>query len=230
MSRRGTSTSLILVTLLAVSRIAPAWAPQGRKTLRVTGYSGEAAVVQMNGRTYVDLEALTRITNGSLGLRGNRIVLTLSPFAANPGEAAPVASQTARPGFSREFMKAAIEAMAAMREWAAALKLLIQNGYPVGNAMAGYQGRAVDSVRLASVAASTDSDRSGLQLLTNEFNNVQTWSNTLVSARNSMSAANLTTSKDELENDPLFQKMLRCGQFLIPMFASGAFQDDAECH
>jgi hypothetical protein len=45
-----------------------------------------------------------------------------------------------------------------------------------------------------------------------------------------MSAANLTVSEGALNNDEDAQKILRCGQFLAQMFASGTFQDDAVCH
>lgn len=220
--------SLILIALVTISRIVPAQTSRGERTLHIAGYAGDAKLVMMNGRSYIDLETLARLTGGSLEFEGNRIVLTLA--AANPRGAGSAGNQAATPGFSREFMKAAIESMAAMREWGSTLKLAIENGYPVGNAMSGYQHHAADSVRLASATALTDSDRSGLQLLTSEFNNVQAWSDELVKARNSMSAANLATSEDALVNDPLFQKILRCGQFLIPMFASGTFQDDAACH
>jgi hypothetical protein len=95
--------------------------------------------------------------------------------------------------------------------------------------MAVPRGRAVDALRLAAAAAATDSDRSGLELLNQEFRNVENWSNKLVNARNSMSAANLTMSEDALKNDPLFQSIVRCGQFLGSMFAGGTFQDDGSC-
>jgi hypothetical protein len=184
----------------------------------------------MNGRSYVDLEALAHLTSGSLSFPGNRVVLTL-PCSASSAPAASASNQPAEPGFSRGFMRAAIEAMATMREWGSTLANQIQNGYPLASdAMSGYQGRALEAVRIAGAAASTDSDRDGLQLLTNELNNVQTWSGSLVSARNSMSAANLSMSQDALKNDPLFQKIVRCGQFLGSMLASGTFQDDAACH
>lgn len=93
-----------------------------------------------------------------------------------------------------------------------------------------HQNRAADSVALASAAASTDSDRRGLELLRNEFNNVQAWSEKFIEARTSLSATNLTISEGALNNDEEAQKIIRCGQFLAQMFADGTFQDDAACH
>jgi hypothetical protein len=99
-----------------------------------------------------------------------------------------------------------------------------------GTTIRAFQGRAADSVALAASAASTDSDNRGLELLRNEFNNVQAWSEAFVEARNSLSAANLTTSENGLKNDEEAQRILGCGQFLAQMFGSGTFQDDAACH
>jgi len=125
--------------------------------------------------------------------------------------------------------------MASIREWGGTLQAVVQNGYPVGNTTAGntimaFQGRAADSVALASAAASTDSDYRGLELLRNEFNNVQAWADGYVKSRNSLSAADLSMSDSQLNNDFEAQKIIRCGQFLAHMFASGNFQDDAVCH
>ena len=138
-------------------------------------------------------------------------------------------------GFSRAFMRAAIEAMASMREWGGMLLVTVKNGYPVGNTMAGntinaYQARAADTVALASAAASTDSDNRGLELLRNEFKDLQAWSDGFVNARNSLSAADLTTSESRLKDDQAAQKIMSCGQFLAKMFAGGTFQDDVACH
>ncbi len=201
-----------------------------REVLSVQGYQGQASVIRYQGRVFVDVQALAQITNGSLSFEKNKIILTL------PGPDDSSSSDDAHTsGFSRPFMKAAVEAMASIREWGGMLMVTVENGYPVGNTMAGntivgYQDRAADNVALASAAVSTASDSRGLELLQNEFNNVQVWSNKFVEARESMSAANLTVSEGALNHDEEAQKILRCGQFLAQMFAGGTFQDDAVCH
>lgn len=138
-------------------------------------------------------------------------------------------------GFSRRFTTAAIEAMASVREWGGMLQVIVQNGYPIGKAMAAnttvaYQGRAADSVSLAAAAASTESDYRGLELLRNEFNNIEGWAEGFVKDRNSMRAVDVTMSEHPLENDQDAQKIIACGQFLAQMFAGGAFEDNAACH
>ncbi len=132
-------------------------------------------------------------------------------------------------GFSRPFMAAGIEALASMREWGSTLAVTIRNGFPLGNAIRPYRARAAEKVQLASAAASTDDDRSGLELLRKELSNVQAWSDKLVTARNSMNAANLAMSENAMQEDPMFQSALQCGQYLAQMLASGSFQDAAAC-
>ncbi len=202
-----------------------------RETLLVQGCEGQARVIRNNGRVFVDVEELARMTKGSLSFEEDRIILTLAP-----SDASESARETAtKSGFSIAFMRSAVEAMASIREWGGMLQVIVENGYPAGKAMAGntiraYQGRAADSVALASAAASTDDDHRGLELLSNEFNNVHAWAESFVDARNSLSAADLSTSEDPLKDDQEAQKMIRCGQFLAQMFAGGTFQDDAACH
>jgi hypothetical protein len=216
--------------VLLMVAMTMAQSQRAREALSVQGYQGQASVIRYQGRAFVDAQALAQITNGSLSFENNRIILTLpdTDSSSSSGDA-----HTS--GFSRPFMKAAIEAMASIREWGGTLQAVVQNGYPVGNTTAGntimaFQGRAADSVAIASAATSTDSDNRGLELLKNEFNNVQGWADGYVKARNSMSAADLSMSENQLNNDPEAQKIIHCGQFLAQMFASGNFQDDAVCH
>ena len=46
-------------------------------TLVVMGYSGQAPITQINGGSYVAVEALARLMSGSLAYQGNQIVLTV---------------------------------------------------------------------------------------------------------------------------------------------------------
>lgn len=221
---------LMFGAVLWIVAMGMAQSQREREALSVQGYEGQASVIRYQGRVFVDAQALAQITNGSLSFEKNRIVLTL-PVADGSSGGRDVRTS----GFSRPFTRAAIEAMASIREWGGTLQAVVQNGYPVGNTTAGntimaFEGRAADSVALASAAASTDSDYRGLELLKNEFNNVQAWAGGYVKARASLSAAELSMSESQLNNDSEAQKIIHCGQFLAQMFASGSFQDDAACH
>lgn len=231
MVRLMKSSAWINVAVLTTVLTMSAQTQRQREKLSIDGYPGEVNVVRSQGHVFVDVQDLARMTNGSLSFEQNRIVLAIPPGDGSQ----PASYDASKNGFSRPFMRAAIEAMASIREWGGMLMIIVQDGYPVGNTMAGntivaYRDRAAESVALASSVASTDSDHRGLELLNNEFTNVKAWSDRFVEARMAMSAANLTVSEGALKNDEEAQKTLRCGQFLAQMFAGGTFQDDATCH
>ena len=217
--------------LMAIVMASAAQTKPEEETLSVLGFAGEANVIRRQGRAFVDIEDLARITNSSLTFERGRMILALSN--ANASESAP--DNDGKSGFSRAFARAAIEAMASIREWGGLLQAIVENGFPLGKASAGntittFQGRAADSVSVAAAAASTDSDYKGLELLRNEFNSAQAWSDSYVRARNSMSAADMSMSEHPVDNDQEAQKIIRCGQYLAGMFAGGTFQDNAACH
>jgi hypothetical protein len=221
------NAGLMLITLLVLPGIIWSQAAQQNRTLTASGHPGQIPVVEINGRSYVDIEALARLMNGSLSFKGNQTTLTLPGAAASTPETPPDASQPVNPGFSKEFMKAGIEEMSVIREWRSALINAVQNGYPVTDAfVAGYRGQAATNLRLASVAASTDSDRNAFQLLSNEFDNMQKLSNKVLAARKNMNYL----SPDALNGDPLDQQILTCARSLAAMASSGQFQDDGSCH
>jgi hypothetical protein len=216
--------------LLAVSGIAVAQDANQSRTLIVNGQPGIVPVIQFNGRSYVDLEALTRAASGSLSFSGNQIALTLPGSSATANTTLGPATATAsaaNPGFSPAFLNAGIEQMATIREWHTALAAAIQNGIPVAaNWLAPYRNQAATNLRLASVAIQTDSDRRAFQLLTSEFQNMAKLADKYITAR-----TNLTyVSPDALQNDDLNQRIVGCGHSLGSMAASGRFVDDGSCN
>jgi len=235
MRERSFVAGLMLVVFLIVPLVAPSQSTQQSVALTVNGHSGEAPVIQASGRSYVDVEALARITNGSLSFNGNQILLTLPvpgrgarmTVPSRQGATAAPPPPSPSPGFSKAFLKAGIEAGAEIREWRSALQTAVQYGFPPNdNWINPYSGAAATSISLASAAVSTDDDRQGFQLLQNEFNNMQNLSNQMLSARKNMNYI----APDALHNNPLDQKILTCGQALGAMAAAGQFQDNASCH
>ena len=236
MRKKSSLLPLFLAFLLSVPVLALPQTAQVSRTLIVNGQTGQVTVVQINGRSYVDLEALAQLANGLLAIQGNQIMLTL-PGASNgsaasasptsvPAAAAPPTNPPVTPGLSKGFRTAAIEAMSVVREWHSALANAIRNGFPVsGGWLAGYRSQAVEALRLTSVAESTDSDRNAFQLLTNGFNFMDQLSNQYLAARTSLNYI----SPDALKNDPLDQKLLNCGHSVASMVASGQFVDDGSC-
>lgn len=222
--------SALLLLLPGIS--LPQHEQQGR-VLMINGQAGQANVVEVDGRAYVDIEGLTQITHGSLSFNANHIILSLPapPVSPSATEQAQSHSPVSETGLSHEFMRAGIEQFAATREWGTTLSYAIQNGYHVTDAWAAnYREQAAHDLGLASAAASTESDRSALQLLRNEFEAVREWSNKLVQERKSMDTAKYALSPYALRDDPTSQKIITCGRFLATMLGSGRFQDDPSCH
>ena len=210
---RKTSRLPFMTTLLVLSAcVALAQHDQHARYLIVDGHSGQADVIQNNGRPYVDLQSLVEITRGSLSYKAGRIVLNL-PSAVNPPSTASAETVLPPPanenGLSQDFMRAGIEEIATMREWASTLAYAIQNNYNVTEDwVAKYREQAAHDLRLASAAASTEGDRHALQLLTNEFEAVRAWSDKLVEARRSMDTAKYAFSAGDLSTEPQSHKII----------------------
>jgi hypothetical protein len=211
------------VVTLNLPVLALTLAGQQNRTLIVTGHSGEATVAEMGGHSYVEIEALARLVSGSLKFNGNQIILTLPGSAAS----ASATTQASSAGFTKDFLKAGIEEMAVIREWRVTLRNAVQRGYPITEDWVGaFQARAEQSLRLVSLAATTESDKSAFQLLTNEFNNMKSLSGRFLEANKSRTYV----APESLDNDPLDQRILNCARGLAAMAASGQFTDDGSCH
>jgi hypothetical protein len=216
----------ILVAVLAVPGFALAQTGQQNSTLTVSGQSGQATLVQMNGKSYVDLESLARLVNGSLGFNGRQVILTIPGSPATSQATVSPPSQPTNTGFSKDFVRAGIEEMSAIREWRSVIVNVIQNSYPFSeSSWAVYSAEAAKGLKLASVAMSTDSDRSAFQLLSNEFNNMQMLSNHVLEKKNAMEYM----PPGYLDGNSLNQKVLGCAHSLAAMAASGQFVDDGSC-
>src|SRR5271157_4971369 len=85
---------LMLVALMVLPGLA--WSQDAQQNLRliVAGQPGQIPIIQMNGKSYVDVDALARLTNSSLSVKGNQVILTPPGSApstppANPEPSAP---------------------------------------------------------------------------------------------------------------------------------------------
>jgi hypothetical protein len=177
----------------------------------------------LRDKSYVELEALAKLIHGTLSFSGNQVTLTLPGVGANT--ATTIVGEKSE--FSREFLRAAIEEMAMIREWRIALTNAVQNGIPIGDDwMAIYRGPALTNLRLTAVAASTDPDRSAYQLLLNEYDNMNKLSDRFVAAH----TAQQYLPPDSLKDDALNLQILSCARSLASMATSGQFVDDGSCH
>jgi hypothetical protein len=196
-------------------------AAQQTISLSIAGQAGSAKVIQVDGRNYVEVEAFARLTNGSISFNGNEIVLTLPGATANASLPDPPVT-----GFSKDFVRAGIEAMAQIREWHAALKTAIEHSYPLNETwLAACRSQAQQALRLAGVAVNTAADKNALPFLTNEFNNMRQLSNNYLKMAQSMTYI----TPDALDSDPLDQKISTCAHALASMATANEFVDDGSC-
>jgi hypothetical protein len=212
-------------TLLALV-LAIAVAAQQTNSLAIAGLPGSASVTQVNGHNYVEVEGLARMTGAALSFNGNQIVMNMPVSGAATQQPAAQAPPPPPPGFSKGFVAAGIEAMSQVREWHAALKNAIQGGYPLrADWLNALKAQAQQSLRLAGLAVSTDSDRNVMPFLTNEFNNMSQLSDKYVQKTVSMSYF----GRDALANDPIDQKIMTCAHSLASMATTNQFVDDGSC-
>jgi hypothetical protein len=223
MRKRSWIEWVILAAVLVVPGMVLSQGVEESRTLIIDGQAGQAPVVRMRGKAYVELEALARLTHGALSFNGSQVTLTLPGSGANT--ATTVAGEKSE--FSREFLRAGIEEMAMIREWRIALTNAVQNGFPIGDDWISiYRGPALTNLRLAAVAAATDADRNAYQLLSNDYDNMKKLSDRFVAAH----TAQNYLPPDSLKGDPLDQQILNCSRSLAAMAASGQFVDDGSCH
>jgi hypothetical protein len=208
--------ALSILTVLAAALVA-----QQTSSLTVAGQSGSAKVIQVDGRNYVEVEGLARLTNSSMSFNANQIVLTMPGTTGDTSAAAASA-----PGFSKDFVAAGIEAMSQVREWRVALRTSIQRSYPLSEeGLAAYRDQARKALRLASVAVNTPADQNVLPFLTNEFNNMQQLSDKYLQMAKSMTYI----EPNSLDGDPLDQKIRTCAHALTSMASANQFVDDGSC-
>jgi hypothetical protein len=223
MRRNSIRRSMMLVAALLLP--LRALRAQQTSSLTIDGQQGQARVIQVQGKNYVEVDELARITGGSLRFVGIEIILTLPPR----GDMSPQAVQSAPTptvGYSTQFLNAGIEAMREIVEWHAALKNAIERQYPLSDDWLGnFRRQAESSLKHSEAAATTDMDRRALPLLVNEFNNMAALTDTYLK----ITASRDYLAPDSLSGDPLEQKVLTCWRSLESMASSRQFVDDGSC-
>ena len=239
MTRERMLTICLAALLLITPALLRSQTQQPKNTLILNGQSTDVPLIQYHGHPYVGLEALATALSGSISSAGTRFALSVptgaagsASYTAQSAAPAPAAQPVAAPapapdpGFSRDFLRAGIEAMSSLREWHAALEAAIQNTFLSPGSMAPYRANATTNLRLAQVATHTPSDKSGYDLVNNAFQMMATLSDKYEKKR-----ANLTyIDPNALKDDSLNTQLITCGRSLGAMAASGQFTDDGTCH
>ena len=230
-------SATMLAALMMLSATGNAQEPQKPSALTVAGYAGEAKLVQIKGKSYVEVESLARLTHGTLSFKANRTILTLPPSGsgaqistrkaqASTPQPQPPAPQ-AKAGLSRAFIQAGIEEMGLIREWRDAIVSAVQNNIPLTEEWASAQQRQAEkNLALASAAASTDDDRNAFTLLSAELGNIQKLNDQYIELLKQSTAM----SPDKFDEGPLEEQILNCAQGFVSMTESRGFQDQPSCY
>ncbi len=207
--------SRCLITALLACPMFAQDAP--RVTLSVDGVPGEASTVTIQGKPYVDVDAIVQLLGATQDRHGNRVVIYLPDRAPS--------DLTTR--LSPPLIVAGVEFMTLIREWRRGIIDATVNSTPFLAEWAGAQQRDADSkLALVSGAANTDGDRSAIELLLNESRMMREFSEKYVEKRKQ----SVGVFQDEIDNDPLSQQILDCARGMASMAATHEFQDVPACH
>jgi len=196
------------------------------RILVVNGKTVGTPIVEVDGRPYVDIEALAQVMNGTLTIEPDRMVLTIR--APNPSATPP--SPPAQERLSRVFASAAVSELAEMREWRGAVgTVLAYNVAVVGTWPQDYHDHVEASLTQVALTASTNADRDTLQLLRNEFANLADWAGNVIAMRQALNATK-SVSADVMQSDQALAKISACSSFLNATLVSGEYADSPSCH
>ena len=223
MKMRIAAFAILLSALLMPAADDSAQTPPKASTFTIAGRAGEAQLLQINGKSYVDIEALARLTKGTLSFKTNETILTLPTAVAVVQASAP----NAKVGLSAAFVRAAIEEISLIREWRSAVVHAVQKNTPVTEDSLTEQRRLADkNLELASAAVSTDDDRSAYPLLATELINMKKLSDLYLAM---VTQVNFI-STDTFHSSPLEDQILTCAQGFASMTEKREFQDQPACH
>lgn len=174
-----------------------------KRILILNGIEVPGSITEVNGRTYVELEALARAANGSIHYQSNHILLDL------PAEATP--RQT---GISKDFARSGVAALAQMREWKGVVEASLDSGLVVQESwIEPHRVEAQHALAQASLATKTQADRDAATLIQNEFSQLQLWAQNAVAERKALNATH-TMSERGRQDDEALSKIAQCGRFL----------------
>jgi len=211
---------LALIPFLTDSIITPGQSASAGRTFSILGQTEYAKILELNGKSYVAIEDVARLTRGSISFNTNQVLLSL------PAQPAPAAASQTTQGFSREFRQTGIELMSSLREWRITIVNSIQNNSPVSEeGVSDLRRRAQTNLALVGAARSTQDDRNGYVLLAAELANVGKLSDGFLSKRRQLQYIDPRS----IDNDPLDRQILACGRSIASMAAENQYRDEAAC-
>ncbi len=211
----GTYRWSMLLALLAFGQNSFSQAARPAGTLVVDGSPGQADTMTVNGRLYVNVDALARLLGASTNQRGDQTILFLKD------------SQPSVEKLSSSFVVAGIQLMSSIREWRHEVVYSVANVLPDLESVVGSARRDAETkLALASAAAITDGDRDALVLLNNASTMIHQFSDKYLELNRNLVAV----SARDVEQNELGQQILACGKGLERLASTLQYQDVESCH
>ena len=146
---------------------------------------------------------------------------TSTPVTANEAEGAKLS-----PDFAASALTATFRMQATERKIANS----IRRGFPLGEFWIQNDLEGIDeSLRVAALSVTNESDRQALQQLENQNSRLRQWSDWLMDANRNLRLGDYFMSESVLENDERFQNTVACTKFLVSMLASRRLKEDSSC-
>ncbi len=223
MKMRIVAIAALLTALPMLLANGRAQTPPKGSTLTIAGHQGEAQLIQVNGKSYIDIEALARLTRGTLSFKANQTVLMLPSFGMRGAGARDPCNcgslKSFHPGGNRGDQRHPRMADCDRQRGP-------EKQPRVGRLDIRTARLADKNLALASAAASTDDDRSAYPLLSTELNNMQNLSELYLAFRQQATFI----SPDTFHSSPLEDQILNCARGFVSMTESHEFQDQPACH
>src|SRR5512133_3175524 len=118
---------LPVVALLGCTVLVGGQSQVEQRTLVINGHTGEVTVYRIDNHSFVDLETLVQIGSGSVDYRDGRIVVTLPAIRSSP---TMPQTDTGESTLSAGFVTAAIQELAAIKEWHSTIAFALQRAVP----------------------------------------------------------------------------------------------------
>jgi hypothetical protein len=230
--------TLTLISLLSSAETGAAQASQTRshpvdnseETIEVTVRAADAPD-EKSYKVTLTLDSLLSLAEAAAVQAGQARTDPVDNSEEKIGVTVWAAADTAaEQQLSQDFAAAGLRATTLLREWQQLIASPIRIGLPLcESCIAAERDQVADALRLATLLATKDADRTALQELLDLFENLQRWSDALVEDNRNGELGRYYMSPTALNDDPLFQQSAECGRFLAPMLASGRLAEDPSC-
>jgi hypothetical protein len=143
--------------------------------------------------------------------------------SAEPSQPEPVK-------MSPDFAVAGLNAAFKMENTERKIENSIRRGFPLGEFWIQDDLATIDdSLKLAELSATNDTDRQALRELEKQSTRLRLWSNWLIDQNRNLALTDYYISASKLDNDERFVNSVACTKFLVSMLSSRTLAENSSC-